>query len=290
MPTIPTARPTICKKLTPQNLKQRAARPADPQRPDRGRGRRHRRGRSGPPARSRLRQPAGRHAAAAAARMDAARPSRAPSSSSGRCRRARPCWRCPASPATIPTGTPRWCMNHILGGGGQQSRLFSEVREKRGLAYGASCEPARLQARGAAGDLDGQSPTSASPRRCASSSAELARLRATGRPSRSSPTPRPISPARWRCRSIRRAPIAGLLHSMQVDNLPPDHLDQARRPDRRGQDRRRPPPRPPPAARRGDDHGRRRQAGRRHRGSAVSKIAAPASIFPRGGGRRMAAP
>ena len=27
---------------------------------------------------------------------------------------------------------------HILGGGGQQSRLFSEVREKRGLAYGVS--------------------------------------------------------------------------------------------------------------------------------------------------------
>src|SRR5258705_9381291 len=29
-------------------------------------------------------------------------------------------------------------LNHILGGGGQQSRLFTEVREKRGLAYGAS--------------------------------------------------------------------------------------------------------------------------------------------------------
>src|SRR5260370_20476771 len=37
---------------------------------------------------------------------------------------------------------PDWyaalALNHILGGGGQQSRLFSEVREKRGLAYGAS--------------------------------------------------------------------------------------------------------------------------------------------------------
>ena len=29
-------------------------------------------------------------------------------------------------------------LNHVLGGGGQQSRLFNEVREKRGLAYGAS--------------------------------------------------------------------------------------------------------------------------------------------------------
>jgi zinc protease len=37
---------------------------------------------------------------------------------------------------------PDWyavvALNHILGGGGQQSRLFTEVREKRGLAYGAS--------------------------------------------------------------------------------------------------------------------------------------------------------
>ena len=42
----------------------------------------------------------------------------------------------------IPRDDPEWyaalVMNHILGGGGQQSRLFNEVREKRGLAYSVS--------------------------------------------------------------------------------------------------------------------------------------------------------
>src|SRR5205814_7078921 len=32
-------------------------------------------------------------------------------------------------------------MNHILGGGGQQPRLFHEVREKRGPSYGAPSRP-----------------------------------------------------------------------------------------------------------------------------------------------------
>jgi len=42
----------------------------------------------------------------------------------------------------IPRDDPDWyaalVMNHVLGGGGQQSRLFNEVREKRGLAYSVS--------------------------------------------------------------------------------------------------------------------------------------------------------
>ncbi len=42
----------------------------------------------------------------------------------------------------IPRDDPEWyaalVMNHVLGGGGQQSRLFNEVREKRGLAYSVS--------------------------------------------------------------------------------------------------------------------------------------------------------
>lgn len=47
---------------------------------------------------------------------------------------------------------PRWytglVMNYILGGGGFSSRLYSEVREKRGLAYsvGAGLHPMRLTA------------------------------------------------------------------------------------------------------------------------------------------------
>jgi zinc protease len=45
----------------------------------------------------------------------------------------------------IPRDDPDWyaalVMNHVLGGGGQQSRLFNEVREKRGLAYGPTSAP-----------------------------------------------------------------------------------------------------------------------------------------------------
>ena len=69
-------------------------------------------------------------------------------------------------------------MNHILGGGGQQSRLFSEVREKRGLAYGASSS-LRSYRKAAAGGLDGQRQRArrrGAPRRAP----ELARLRTEG--------------------------------------------------------------------------------------------------------------
>ena len=59
----------------------------------------------------------------------------------------------------IPRDDPDWhaalVMAHILGGG-QQSRLFSEVREKRGLAYSVSAG-LRVQRKAvAAGDLDRQ--------------------------------------------------------------------------------------------------------------------------------------
>lgn len=37
-----------------------------------------------------------------------------------------------------PDFVPAYVLNHILGGGGFESRLFSEVREKRGLAYSVS--------------------------------------------------------------------------------------------------------------------------------------------------------
>ena len=162
-------------------------------------------------------------------------------------------------------------MNHILGGGGQQSRLFTEVREKRGLAYGVVLEPARLQARGAAGDVDG-----VANERVAEAlrvvKAELARLRVDG------PTEQEIADAKTYLSGAlalsldSSGAIAGLLHSMQVDDLAARPSHQARRPDRGGQARRCPPPRPPPVARRGADHGRRRQAGGHHVGSAVSKI------------------
>ena len=40
-----------------------------------------------------------------------------------------------ASPRKDPDFMPAFVVNHILGGGSFSSRLYSEVREKRGLAY-----------------------------------------------------------------------------------------------------------------------------------------------------------
>ena len=97
-------------------------------------------------------------------------------------------------------------MNHILGGGGQQSRLFTEVREKRGPGLRRLLEPARLQAGGAAGDVDGVGQRARRRGLARGQGRAGAGFASTARPSRRSPTPRPISPARWRCRSIRRAP------------------------------------------------------------------------------------
>ena len=171
---------------------------------------------------------------------------------------------------------PDWyaalAMNHILGGGGQQSRLFSEVREKRGLAYGASSSLRSYRK----ANLLVISTASANERIAEAIRVvrgELARLRTEG------PTEQEFADAKTYLTGAlalslnSSAAIAGLLHAMQVDNLAPDHLTKRAALIARGQDRRRPPARPPPAARRGDDHGRGRQAGGRHRRSL-------AGIFP----------
>ncbi|WP_163103922.1 insulinase family protein, partial [Acinetobacter baumannii] len=47
-----------------------------------------------------------------------------------------------------PDFIPAFVMNHILGGGSLSSRLYSEVREKRGLAYSISSGLAALDAAG----------------------------------------------------------------------------------------------------------------------------------------------
>ena len=188
---------------------------------------------------------------------------------------------------------PDWyaalAMNHILGGGGQQSRLFNEVREKRGLAYGASSS-LRVYKRAALLVMSTASANERIAEALRVVKAELARLRVDG------PTEQELADAKTYLAGAlalslefvgrHRGPAA--FHAGRQPRPRPSH--QARRPDRGGQDRRCPPPRPPPAARRGADHGRRRQAGRHQLGSAVSKIADPPVSFPSGGGRKMAAP
>jgi zinc protease len=156
-----------------------------------------------------------------------------------------PDWKAPDKPRTlvverqVPQSTavlglpavtrddPDWyaalILNHILGGSGQQSRLFVEVREKRGLAYGASSS---LRAWRKAGLL--VISTASANERIAETlrviRAELARLRNEG------PTETEVADAKTYLTGAlalsldSSSAVAGLLHAMQVDDLPPDHL------------------------------------------------------------------
>lgn len=114
-------------------------------------------------------------------------------------------------------------MNHILGGGGQQSRLFTEVREKRGLAYGASSS-LRVYKRAALLVMSTASANERIAEALRVVKAELARLRVDG------PTEQELADAKTYLAGAlalsldSSGAIAGLLHSMQVDGLAPDHL------------------------------------------------------------------
>jgi zinc protease len=114
-------------------------------------------------------------------------------------------------------------MNHILGGGGQQSRLFHEVRERRGLAYGVSSS-LRVYKRAALLVVSTASANERVAEAIRVVRAELARLRTEG------PSEQELADARTYLTGAlalsldSSGAIAGLLHSLQVDNLSPDHL------------------------------------------------------------------
>jgi zinc protease len=156
-----------------------------------------------------------------------------------------PEWQPPAKPRTVvversvPQSTalmalpgiarddPDWygalTLNHILGGSGQQSRLFSEVREKRGLAYGASSS-LRVYRRAALLVISTASANERIAEALRVVRAELARLRTDG------PTEQEFADAKTYLTGAlalsldSSSSVANLLHAMQVDNLPPDHL------------------------------------------------------------------
>ncbi len=122
---------------------------------------------------------------------------------------------------------PDWyaalALNHILGGGGQTSRLFSEVREKRGLAYGAS-STLRVYRKAALLVISTASANERIAEALRVVRAELARLRTEG------PTEQEFVDAKTYLTGAlalsldSSSAVANLLHSMQVDNLLPDHL------------------------------------------------------------------
>ncbi|UYN94396.1 MAG: insulinase family protein [Enhydrobacter sp.] len=131
----------------------------------------------------------------------------------------------PAVTRNHPDWFPASVMTHILGGGGQQSRLFDEVREKRGLAYGVS---AGLRPNTKASLL--VVSTASANERVAEAirviRGEMARLRDDG------VVPQELADAKtYLSGSLpvsldSSASVAGLLHSMQVDGLARDYLQK----------------------------------------------------------------
>lgn len=113
---------------------------------------------------------------------------------------------------------------HILGGG-QQSRLFSEVREKRGLAYSVSSS---LSVAAKAGLL--VISTGSANERVAEAigviHAELARLRTDGVTAEELSDAKTYLSGSLALTLDSSGATAGLVHSMQVEKLPPDYLDR----------------------------------------------------------------
>ena len=114
-------------------------------------------------------------------------------------------------------------MNHVLGGGGQQSRLFNEVREKRGLAYGVS-SGLRTYKRAALLVVS----TASANERVADAirivRAEIARMRTEGVTEQELADAKTYLSGALALSLDSSGSVASLMHSLQVDGLSPDHL------------------------------------------------------------------
>lgn len=122
---------------------------------------------------------------------------------------------------------PEWyaalVMNHVLGGGGQQSRLFNEVREKRGLAYGVS-SGLRTYKRAALLVVSTGSANERIAEAIRVIRAEMARMRIEGITEAELASAKTYLSGALALSLDSSGSIAGLLHSMQIDGLSPDHL------------------------------------------------------------------
>ena len=115
-------------------------------------------------------------------------------------------------------------MSHILGGG-MQSRLFTEVREKRGLAYGVSSSP-RVYRKAALFRISTASATERTPEAIRVIRSELARLRTDGVTDQELAEAKTYLTGSLALSLDSSGSIAGLLHGMQIDGLARDHLDK----------------------------------------------------------------
>jgi zinc protease len=122
---------------------------------------------------------------------------------------------------------PEWyaatVMNHVLGGGGQQSRLFNEVREKRGLAYSVS-SGLRTYKRAALLVMSTGSANERVAEALKVIRAEMARMRTDGVTEAELKDAKTYLTGALALSLDSSGSIAGLLHSMQIDGLSPDHL------------------------------------------------------------------
>ncbi len=116
-------------------------------------------------------------------------------------------------------------LNHILGGGGFTSRLYAEVREKRGLAYsaGTSLHPLRHAALtiGGAGTANARVKETIAVVR-----AEWNRLADDGVAAGELDDAKTYLTGSFPLRLTALSAIAGMLAAMQLDNLGLDYLDR----------------------------------------------------------------
>jgi zinc protease len=120
---------------------------------------------------------------------------------------------------------PAFVVNHVLGGGSFSSRLYQEVRERRGLAYSVSSS---LMALDRAGLVTGG--TSTRNDRAAESlaviEAELKRMGESGPGAEELDQAKRYLIGSWALRFETSTQIAGNLIRIQLDGYGPDYLDR----------------------------------------------------------------
>ena len=116
-------------------------------------------------------------------------------------------------------------MNHILGGSGLGSRLTTEVREKRGLTYGVS-SGLRVYKKASLLAISTASANEKVAEAVRVIRAEIARLRTDGVTAEELADAKTYLTGALPVSLDSSGSVASLLYSLQIDGLPPDHLDK----------------------------------------------------------------
>ncbi len=130
----------------------------------------------------------------------------------------------PGIPRDDPDWYPYLVMSNILGGG-QQSRLFTEVREKRGLAYSVSAG-IRLYRKAALLVISSGSANEKVAETLRVIRGELLRLRSEGVSEQELADSKTYLSGSLALSLDSSGAISGLMQQLQLDGLPRDHLDR----------------------------------------------------------------